>query len=448
MIDFRLFDEYVERNADRFLADLIALCRHPSVSKTGDGIQETALSVVESFKNVDAQVEVLNPGEPYPVVLATLGAGRTSLLLYDHYDVQPAEPLDLWRSPPFEPESREGCLYGRGVGDDKGELVARLQALESYRQVFGDLPVQVKFLVEGAHEIGSPGLGAVVEANRGRLRADACLSEGLGRDEAGHFTIFLGCRGFAHVELVSQMREAVLASMYGGLLPNPALRLLQALATLSDDRGDLVLDGLKDHAVPPTPADLALLERIPFDEDELRTQLGTSRFNGDRSGAELLRHYLLEPFATISALVAGDLSWGLVLPGRAVARLDIRLVPDLEPASTADLVRQHLRRRGFDDVEVSLLGGVPPDRCPAGAPIVAAATAAARDLTGVDPIVYPLMPAYSASRVFHESLGTPVLFAGAVTNVRSNLHGPNENIRVAEYFEYIKYIGRLIARLA
>ncbi len=442
------FDAHVERNADRSLAQLVRLCRQPSISKTGSGIREMAAEVGDLFAAAGAEVETLNPGEPYPVLLGTLGAGSVRLLLYDHYDVQPPEPVDAWTSPPFEPVFRDGALYGRGVGDDKGELLARLHTLESYQQVFGAVPVRVQFLVEGAHEIGSPGLTATVAAHRERLRSDVCVSEGLGRDESGNFTIYLGCRGFAHVELVAQMREQVLASMYGGLLANPAERLARALSTLSDEKGSLVLDGLQDYVAPPTPEDLACLARLPLDEPRLRAELKTTAFIGARSGSELLRRYLLEPFATVTTFVAGDLSWGLMLPGRAVARLDVRLVPNLDPAAVVELLRQHLHRRGFDEIEISLLGGVPPDRCPADAPVVDAAIAAARDLTGVEPIVYPLMPAYSASHVFHHGLGTPVIFAGAVTHAGSNLHGPNENIRVADYVDYIKYFGRLISRLA
>ena len=448
MMDMRAFDDYIERSSERFLSELVAMCRQPSVSSTGAGIREMVLRVLDAFHAVGAEGELLNPDDPYPAVLGLLGGGSRAVLLYDHYDVQPVGPLELWQSPPFEPEYRDGLLYGRGVGDDKGELMARLQALAAYRHTFGKVPVRVKFLVEGAHEIGSRGLPELVEANRERLQAEACVSEGLGRDEFDNFTIYLGCRGFAQVELTVEMRKHAVASMYGGILPNPAARLSHALTTMMTERGDLVIDDLAEWVVPPTPDDLAALERIPFDERRLGVHLGASRFIGDLSGPALLKRYLLEPFGTICALVAGEPASGLVLPGKAVARLDFRLVPNLDPGRMAHLVRQHLRRRGFDDIAVSLLAGVSPDRCPPDAPIVEVAIAAARDLTGVEPIVYPLMPAYSASHVFHQTLGTPVIFAGAVTNSQSNLHAPNENIRVTDYLDYIKYCGRLIARLA
>ena len=444
MDQMQIYDDYIASNSERFLSELDSMCRQPSISSTGQGIQEMVPRVVERLEKVGAQVQVFNPDESYPIVLGTLGDGPRTLLLYDHYDTQPIGPLDLWYSPPFEPEFRDGILFGRGVGDDKGELVARIKALEAYQHAFGELPIRIKFLVEGAHEIGSPGLSTVVKANRERLRADACVSEGLGRDESDKLVIHLGCRGFAYLELVSEMRDHVLASMYGSILPDPAWRLTQALATMITERGDLSIDDLATQIVPPSESDLMLLKRIQLDERQLSAQLGVVSLAGDRSGLELLKRYLFEPFATICSFVAGDPAAGLMLPGRAVVRLDIRMAPNLDPETVEELVCQHLQRRGFDDIQVVRLGGVPPDRCPADARIVEAAIAAARHLTGCEPVVWPLMPACSPSHAFHETLGTPVLFAGGVTHSQSNLHAANENIRVADYLDYIKYFGRLI----
>ncbi len=447
--DWRAFDEHVQQRAEPYLADLVDLCRQPSVSSSGEGIQPMAARVAELFSRAGAEVEVLAAeNAPYPAVLGTFGHGPYTLLLYDHYDVQPVEPLDAWHTAPFEPLLRDGVLYGRGVADDKGELLARVQALTAYQAVFGELPIQVKLLAEGAHEIGSRGLEQIVTAHRDTLRADACVSEGLGRDEQDNLTVHLGCRGFAYLELVVQQRDQVHASMFGGLLPNPGWRLVQALSTLADANGDLTLDGLDAHVPAPSAEDLTMLARLPLDEARLLASLQTREFAAGRSGLPLLQRYLLEPYWTITALQSGDPEWGLKLPGRAVARLDLRLVPNLNPRLVTDLLRAHLEHRGFADVQVRLLSGVAPDRCPSNAPIARAAVDAARDLSGLEPAVYPIMPAYSASDVFHRILGTPVIFAGAVTHAASNLHAANENIRVTDYLAAIKYLGRLIQRLS
>jgi acetylornithine deacetylase/succinyl-diaminopimelate desuccinylase-like protein len=421
----------------------VTFCRQESVSQTGAGIQATAVRVAEAFQSAGAQTELLAPASAYPLVLGTLGAGPRTLLLYDHYDVQPPGPLAAWHSPPFEPECRGGVLVGRGVGDDKGELLARLQALQAYQHVFGELPLQVRFLVEGAHEIGSVGLREAVEANRDKLQADACLSEGLGSAGTAPFTLYLGCRGLAYVELTCHARENVIASMHGGLVLDPGAHLAKAISSLFTDRGQLVLDGLVEWVAAPTPIDVALLEGIPPGARPDVTQPGEAPM-----AIERLRQHLFEPAAAVCAFVAGNPEWGLVMPGQATARLDIRLVSKLLPETAQQLVRQHLDKRGFSSVQVRLLGGVAPDRCPLEAPIVTAARHAAEAVTGHAPVVYPLMPAYSVAHVFHDILATPVLFAGAVTHSGSNLHAPNENIRLSDYFGYMRYFGRLIKAFA
>ena len=218
------------------------------------------------------------------------------------------------------------------------------------------------------------------------------------------------------------------------------------MATILDEQGNLLIDGLEAHVVPPSPADEALLARIPFDESALGAALGTRHFLDGLRGPDLLRHYLLAPFGCICAVTAGDPEAGLMLAGKASARLDLRLVPNLQPALVADLLQAHLRRRGFDQIQVSLLAGVAPDRCPVDAPIVDIAVAAAREYSRQEPVVYPSMAAISASHVFHHALGTPVIFAGAVTDDASHLHGPDENIRVADYMGYMKFFGRLLHR--
>jgi acetylornithine deacetylase/succinyl-diaminopimelate desuccinylase-like protein len=441
------YDRYVDRNAERFVAELISMCRQPSVSSTGQGMQEMANQVLDCLRGFGARTESLPGGAPYPVILGSFGQGRRALLLYDHYDTQPVGSPELWDSPPFEPRLQDGVLYGRGVGDDKGELMARLFALEAYGRAFGELPIRVKFLIEGSHEIGSPGLSGTVGAHRDLLRAEACLSEGLGPDTYGNFAIYLGCKGFAHIQLAVEFRTQPVASMYSGLLPNPASHLARALSTLIDEGGDLAVDGVADRVDQLDQDELTGLASIPFDEEKMRAVLGTDRFAGSRSGKELLRHYLLDPSVTVCEFSAGERTSGLMLPGRATARLDFRLVPGLEPDTMLELARRHLASRGFEDIHVSLLAGVSPDRCPSDAPIVRSSIDAAHDLTGAEPVVYPMMPAISASRVFHDALGTPVVFAGAVTDDSSNLHGPNENIRVADYLQYIKYVGRLIVRV-
>ena len=363
--------------------------------------------------------------------------------------MQPPGDPAAWSTPPWEPTLRGGALFGRGIADDKAELLARIHAVEAWQATCGPLPVRVRWIVEGEHEIGSPGLAAILRANAERLRADVCLSEGTGRDEDGNVTINLGCRGFVSVELAVRLRPIPLASSLGGLLPSASDRLMRAVLSVAGPDGALLVDGLAERVPPPSPADEALLRAIPWSEASAREALGIGALTPGLAGIDLLRHHLLEPFVAICAVNSGDPSWGLVVPGEAVARLDIRLVPGLDPDVVVDLLRRHLAARGFSDVSVEVLASVAPDRTDASLPAVAAAIDAARDAEGGrEPIVYPLMPAYSASRVFRDELDTPTLFAGAVTNARSNLHAPNENVVLDEYLAYVRFVGRFLDRLA
>ena len=247
MADFEQFDRYVAEHAEGYVAELVEAARQPSVSATGEGIGAMGDRVLARLRAAGAAASMVESGISHPAVIAEIGSGPRTLLLYDHYDVQPAGDPAAWATPPWEPTRRGGQLFGRGVADDKGELLARIHAVEAWRATRGDLPLRVRFLIEGAHEIGSPGLREICATNRDRLVADACLSEGTGRDEAGNVTINLGCRGFVSLELAVRLRGRTLASMYGGLLPSAPLRLMEALATIVGSDGALLVDGADER---------------------------------------------------------------------------------------------------------------------------------------------------------------------------------------------------------
>src|SRR5207237_8594494 len=200
-------------------------------------------------------------------IVGETGRGERTLLVYNHYDVQPPDPLDEWETPPFEPTERDGHLFGRGVSDNKGNLMARLQAIEAYRATIGELRLRVRVLYGGEEESGSPHLAAFVDANADRLRADGCIWEAGYKDAAGRPTISLGIKGIAYFELRVRGPKQDVHSSQATIIPNPAWRLVWALATLKDANDRITIDGLWDHVRPATEGDVALLERLPFDED-------------------------------------------------------------------------------------------------------------------------------------------------------------------------------------
>jgi len=442
------FRAYVQANRERFLAELADFCRQPSISAQNVGIAEMADLVKAHFLRLGAQVQILETGGP-PVVYADIGQGERTLLCYNHYDVQPPDPLDLWLSPPFEPTIRDGKIYVRGVADDKGDLMARIQAVETYLAVFGDLPLRLKFFAEGEEETGSPHLAQLAERHADLLQADGCLWETGGKDEEDRVTFHLGLKGDQYLELRCRGAKSDLHSANAGLVPNPAWRLVWALATMKDEQDRITIDGYRDHVVSATAEELAALEDIPFAGEAMRAAWGIDEFINGAEGTEALRVFLYEPTCTISGFRSGYIEPGskTVLPSEAMVKLDMRLVPDLTPEISLRLVREHLDRRGFQDIEVESLGALPASRAPLDADIVDAARAAALAVYGHEPVIYPTHGGSGPMYYICQGQGTPGVMAG-VGYPGTNIHAPNENIRVEDYFEGILFVGELIQRFA
>jgi acetylornithine deacetylase/succinyl-diaminopimelate desuccinylase-like protein len=441
------FQAYMDANRDRFLDELKSLCAQPSIAVRGTGLEETATLVEERLRGLGAQVRRILVGKSAPFLFAELGQGRRTMLIYNHYDVQPPDPLDEWQSPPFDPTVRDERLYARGVADDKGDLLCRLQAAETYQQTVGPLPLRLRFLIEGEEEIGSPHLATFARQYPGLLEADGCLWETGDKDAARRFVLTLGLKGICYVELKVKTAASDLHSMWGGVVPNAAWRLVWALDTLKDAEDRILVDGLMDHVRPPTEAERAHLATLPFDEVRIKKDFGFGSFVRDLSGVDLLVKHFYEPTCTICGLKSGYLEEGskTVLPYAATAKVDFRLVPDLTPELVQDLLRGHLDRRGFSDVEIIGMHGLMPARSSLDAPFVHACIEAARATYGTEPIIYPTSP---GSGPLHDLCrGMPAVMAG-VANANSRLHAPNENVYLEDYFEGIRFVGELIHRFA
>ena len=385
----------------------------------------------------------------HPVVYAEIGEGPKTLLSYGHYDVQPPEPLDLWESDPFEPTVREGGLYARGVADDKGDVLARIQALRLIIGERGPLPFKLKFLIEGEEEIGSPNLAPFVRSNAALLSADACLWEGGMKDESGRPMIFCGTKGMAYVELRARGASYDLHSMYGGIAPNPAWRLVQALRTIKDENGEITLDGLNDLVEEPSEKDLEAISRIPFDDAALRASWGVEALDRGLTGEAALREMLLKPTANIAGIQSGYTGPGskTIVPSEAFVKMDFRLVAGQSPGPVLELIRSHLRKRGFDDVEVVDLHGVEPAKTPVDSPVVSTAIETWKDL-GDEAIVYPTIGGSGPTSLIAAELGIPTIMTGNVANAGSRIHSPNESIKLDDYFDAISYFARFFERFA
>lgn len=441
------FNAYVEDNAERFIEELKEFCRQPSISTQNVGLEEMAELVRARLERLGAEVRLMPVDGGPPVVFAELGQGERTLLIYDHYDVQPPDPLEEWESPPFEPTIREAKFYARGAADNKGNLMARIQAIEAYRAAFGELPLRIKFVVEGEEEVGSPHLTSFAAAHQAILAADGCLWESGGKDEAERFVLYLGLKGIAYLELRARGAKSDLHSSIATIVPNPAWRLVWALSTLKDEDDHITIDGFMDHVVEPSAADMDILEAIPFEEEKVKERLGIPEFIRGLSGVAALKKHLYEPTCTICGFRSGYIEEGskTVLPSTATVKLDFRLVRNLTPELVVELLRQHLDRRGFEDIEIAPGVGEHSARAPLDAPIVKAAVAAAEAVYGQRPVIYPTMGGSGPMYPLSEALGIPAVLAG-IGYAGVNVHAPNENIRLADYFEGIRYIGELIRR--
>jgi acetylornithine deacetylase/succinyl-diaminopimelate desuccinylase-like protein len=441
------FQAYVETHREHFLEELKTLCAQPSIAAQGIGLEETAGLVEDRLKRLGARVQRFVAGDGPPILYAELGQGERTLLVYNHYDVQPPDPLDEWETPPFEPAVRNGRFYARGVADDKGDLLCRLQAVEAYQAAVGPLPLRLHFLIEGEEEVGSPHLHSFADQHADLLEADGCLWETGEKDAARRFVLTLGVKGICYVELTVKTAASDLHSMWGGVVPNAAWRLTWALNTLKGIDDTILVDGLMEQVRPPTEAEWAHLATIPFDEAQIEQDFGFDGFVRGLSGVDLLARYFFEPTCTICGLKSGYIESGAktVLPNVATAKVDFRLVPDLTPEMVVDLLRVHLDRRGFNDVEITLLNGLRPARSSLEAPFVQACREAAQATYGSAPIIYPTSP--GSGPLYTLCRKTPAVMAG-VANTNSHLHAPNENVYVDDYFEGIRLVGELIQRFA
>ncbi len=416
-----------------------------------EGLQAMAAWLEDKLHEIGAQTERLTyPGAP-DALLGRVGRGPKSILVYDHYDVQPVDPLELWKSPPFEPQVRDGVFYARGSADNKGDLVARLAGIDAYRKAKGEPPVTLKIFVEGEEETGSKSFEGLVERYGDKLAADGCIWEGLGIDHGGRPSLVFGAKGLCYVELTLRLLNEDQHSSLAVVAPNAGWRLMEALTTMRGEDGRVLVDGFYDDVIAATDEDLELLQRYPFDEGAEKARLGISDFVGGGSGVELLRRFFFDPTCNLAGFVTGFTVPGTsktVLPKEAMAKLDLRLVPDQDPNDIADKVRRHLDARGFDDIEMRTYSMEHPVRSPADSAIGKAALEAADQVFEHDPAVAPMMigtgPMYPVAR----TLGIPTVSPAGVCRPDSNIHAPNENCRVDDFLKIVEYTAAWIDAFA
>ena len=447
---FTRFDRYVDRHARSFTERLQALCRMPSVAARGTGMAAVAETVEQMMQRVGMGTRAFRMGNGYPIFYGECGAGSHSYIVYGHYDVQPVGHLSEWSAGPFAATIVDGKLYARGAANSKGDLAARLAAVEAYQKTFGKLPVTLRFFVEGEDGLGSTSLYRFAAENPEMLVARGCIWDEGFKDTKERPVISLGFKGIQFLELRAHGARMDLHSKWGAIVPNPAWRLVQALATITSPKGVITIDGFSSNIASVSPEDQEALKAIELDEAGLKREFHIDGWVRSMKGAALVKEHIFGPTCTICGIRTGHTEAGAktVLPSTAMARLDFRLVPDLTPELVTKLLRQHLDIRGFKDIDIIELGSAPLAKASASSAVARAVIGSAADVYGVAPLVYPMDPSSGPVGAVcgASSPPTPVASFG-ISYAGSNPHGPDENIRIDDFLQSIKFIGRVIHKL-
>lgn len=443
---------YLAAHRADHLARLKRLCAQPSISAQHVGVRECADLLARMMREVGLETRLVELGGAPPLVVGER-AGRSpkTLLIYGHYDVQPVDPLDQWESPPFEPTERNGRLYARGACDTKGNIAARLAAVDAWLRVRGELPVGVRFVVEGEEEVGSPHLPAYVARERDLVRADGCLWESGNKDHSESPMVYLGAKGICYLEITAHGAGRDMHSSLATIVPNPAWRLLWALATFKGRDERVLIEGFYDDVVPPTDEEMAQLRRLAAQQDQAAQlrELGLDHYLLGLAGVELVKRHLFEPTCTICGIVSGYTGEGskTVLPHVASTKIDFRLVPNQRAADIAQKVRAHLASHGFADFEVREHGNEDPAKTSPDSAIARAVIETGRTVYGRDPLVMPLMAATGPMAVICGPFGVPAVGAG-VGYAGARVHAPNEHIRLDDFYQGTDHAAMILEAFA
>jgi acetylornithine deacetylase/succinyl-diaminopimelate desuccinylase-like protein len=445
--------EYIDTHRDEFVKDLQTLLRQPSVKAQNLGVEECADLLLELLKK-DNIPAVKSPVEDAPpIIYANIphskGDAVKTLLCYGHYDVQPAEPFDAWISDPWAAEIIDGIIYGRGACDNKGGVMAFDKALYAFQQVFGEAPLNLKFLFEGEEEVGSPHLESWCIAHTEDIQADGmhCLDGDISAS-ANSPKIDLGLKAILYAELIAHGPKEDVYSGDSAWVINPAWRLVQALNTLVDAQGMITIDDWYADYQAPDAVDeqLLLTESARIDEQKVLEHFGISELPWGKTPHELMKERQYGATCTICGIKGGYLGEGLktIVPSTASAKVDFRLPPAMLPEKQEARLRAHLLKRGFTDIEVKVLTARgTPYKISFNEDLAQAIIEAATEIFGSVPVVSGL----TQEDIIKKVVDMPVVITGFGPS-KSNLHAPNENMPVDYYIRGIKFAAAIMESFA
>ncbi len=438
-----------DANRERDLSDLIRLLRQPSISAQNVGVAECAELVRDFFAAAGLETRLL-PTAVHPMVFASYQVDDRlpTVLIYGHYDVQPPDPLDEWISPPFEPEIRDGRLYARGAGDNKGQFFAQLAGIRAWLETTGSLPVNVKFLIEGEEETGSPHLDQLVADYGELLAADLVYtSDGPVIDDDVPIVVY-GVRGLVYVELTAQGANQDLHSgNWGGVAPNPAWTLVRLLNSMLDADNNVTIPGFLDDVQPVSPLMRQAMDSIPHDEAATLASIGIETLPPPVD-ASFFERLMARPTMNIAGFSSGYSGPGskTVLPSRATVKLDMRLVPNQDPDDIFRKVRAHVAAVA-PEVTVTRMGSMRPSVTPLDSRFAEPVRRAVERGFGQRPVDVPLLGGSLPDAAWTQTLGLPSFLVPYANHDEAN-HGPNENIVVERFHAGVRTAASLLAELA
>ena len=437
----------IDRRFDDYVEELRAYLRVPTISARREAEAEGAEATRALLARHGVAVRLMDVagGPPMVVGEAAGPAGSPPLILYNHYDVQPVDPIAEWRRAPFDPVVEDGKLFARGAADTKGNTAAQAVAQAVVREVVGRLPVSLRFMVEGEEEVGSPHLPDFARRHPALFKGAGATIEGAGHTPEGVPEVYMGSKGILYVELRVRTAAVDQHSSLAASLPNPAWRLIAALRTIRDARGRVLIPGFYDGVPRPTREAMSLLRQNPFDPRAWQKAYGVTDVFGGKTRLGRLVAYCYNPTCNIDGLVSGYTGPGskTINPAHATAKLDFRLLPGQRPLRILAALKTHLRRKGFGDIEVIQHSTFEPGASPISSGIGQTLIAACQDVYGRPPAVFPWMGG-SSSTWFYTSRGTPAALPPGVGYSGSLIHAPNEHIRLDDARRAIKGFAALM----
>src|SRR5579864_5752915 len=441
---------FIDANRERFLDELKDFLRIPSISTLPEhrpDIARAAQFVSDNLRTAGLESVEIIPTENHPLVYADWlhAPGKPTVLCYGHYDVQPADPLDLWKTPPFEPSVRDGSIYGRGTADDKGQMYMHVKAVETLRAVNGTLPINLRFLVEGEEEVGGASIAKYVAENPQKLKADVALVSDTALYAPGILTLTIGLRGLIYLEVEATGPSRDLHSgLYGGAVPNAVWGLIELLAKAKNSRGEIKIPSIYDDVEPPAPSEKESWARLPFKEkDFLKNEVGSTKLTGE-SKYSVLERLWARPTFEVHGIAGGFTGAGskTVIPAKAIAKVSFRLVPRQDPDKIVAAFRQFVKKnapRGVQ-LEVRVLSASPGLSVNPDHPAIQTAARAFSDIYEKPTVFIRDGASIPVVGDFAEHLGIPTVLMGFGLP-DDGLHSPNEKYSLENYYKGIMTIA-------